>query len=175
MSYPVVSANKVIQSRYEAIRAKGESHLLAEMLAFQQGPALMTDAVFLQGHCNGNQFEGQEYVGNHHKMMAREAGVDVTGKVYLSGLAAYPGDPRAWVSGRGDVKKLCEERNWSCEGSVQVKSEPTARAWGNYEVAPDLVEARAVDLLTHGVTNDPEEATHVAREQLSPRPTEIPT
>lgn len=116
--YPVVSTDPLAQARYEAMRATGQSHRFAEMAALRVFPGVMTDSVFLEGHCNGSQFAGQEKIGDHYRKIAEDAGQDVKGKVYISGLAQFPGDPRAWVDGRGDVKRLCEERNWSCDGAV---------------------------------------------------------
>lgn len=96
---------------------------------FQPGrpPAVMTDSVFLEGHANGNQFENTPSLGDFYAREAKAQGVDTKGKVYLSGLASHPGDPRAWVSGRGDVRKVCEERGWHCEGAVNVKGDGPGR------------------------------------------------
>lgn len=107
---------------------EGTSPTLAEMFASAQAPCAVTDATFLAGHCNGSQFAGQEAEGDFIRRVAESEGQSVKGKVYLGGLAKYPGDPKAWVDGRGDVKKVCEERGWNCEGSVNVKSfEPPGR------------------------------------------------
>ena len=80
----------------------------------------MTDAVFMEGHCSGNQFDypGGHQVGNVLKKQAETAGVNTTGKVYLGGLAAFPGDPKAWVSDRNDVKRVLTERGWGSQGAV---------------------------------------------------------
>lgn len=111
--YPEISDVPEIQREYVRMRRKGESHNVAEMLATQAGPSLMTDARFLMGKTEGS--------------------------VYMSGLARYPGDPKARVSSRHDVKKICRKRNWSCEGSVKVKSVEHEVAPGP-AVAPDIVE-----------------------------------
>lgn len=134
MSHPTVSDDPAVQADYERMRAAGESHTLAEMFALQRGPFLMTDAVLLEGHANGNQFAGRPQLGDHYAAEAAKAGVNVKGKVYLSGLAAYPGDPRAWVSGRGDVQQVCAERGWACSGAVTAK------------MAGDVAPAAAVGL-----------------------------
>lgn len=118
---PLISHDPWVQAAYERMRAEGTSHRLAEMFALQQPPMSCTDREFLEGHCNGSQFAGQEHVGDYYRSVATAAGQDVTGKVYLSGLAAYPGDPQAWVSGRGDVERVVRQRGWSAEGLVNVK------------------------------------------------------
>ena len=94
---------------------------LGPMLAFCEPPMSNTDREFLQGHCNGSQFEGNPEMGDLFKRQAEAAGQNVKGKVYLGGLAAFPGDPRAWVDGRGDVERLAEERGYDVQGSVNVK------------------------------------------------------
>ena len=93
--------------------------------------------------------------------------MDVKGKVYLSGLAAFSGDPRAWVSGRGDVQKVCEERGWDCEGSVNVKAfrpqEPRQVA-----VAPDLVAEHVERELEANPGTGVEEATERVKDRITP-------
>ena len=140
MSFPTVSDDPDVQATYLAMRRRGESHNLAEMLALQAVPHLVTDSAFLAGHANGSQFEKTPYLGDAYRRRALASGQDVKGKVYLSGLAEYPGDPRAWVSGRGDVQKLCEERGWGCRGSVNVKRDASAEPGPAVDVADDILE-----------------------------------
>ena len=120
MNWPIVSSDPEIQARYEAIRDKGESHMLADMLAHQQPPGSHSDTQFLAGHCNGNQFEKVPFVGEYYKKIAERNGVNVKGSVYKAGLARFPGDPEAWISSRADVKKICERRGWGARGAVNV-------------------------------------------------------
>ncbi len=105
---------------YVDMRLAGESRKMAAMLALRQGPALRTDSEFRRGHTNGSQFSACPWVGTHHRRAAERAGLDPTGRIYLSGLARYPGDPAAWVSGRGDIRRLVEDRGWGCSGAVNV-------------------------------------------------------
>lgn len=136
------------QEHYELCLAEGCSETLAEMLALAEPPGAMTDAVFLQGMggCY-DQFRGNAYLGDEYGRMAKRDGVDATGKVYLSGLAAYPGDPRAWIAGRGDVRRVCEERGWGCEGAVSVPVANVAQPERTFHVAEDLVEDRVAAVL----------------------------
>lgn len=127
----------------QEVSAEAFAHLpskLEEMLATGQAPALLTDAVFLQGHCNGSQFAKDKKAGNRYRKQALAAGVNPKGKVYLHGLAAFPGDPRAWVSGRGDVQRVCEERGYTCNGAVTVKPTPATEEPRRVALAPDIVE-----------------------------------
>jgi len=134
--------------RYRAMRKEGLSHNLAEMFALQSPPHTAgTDTVFLAGHCNGNQFEKNEHIGNMYRAEAAAAGVDVKGKVYLGGLAAYPGDPEAWVSGTGDVRRVCEQRGWGCRGAVKVRSGEPVEPVPEIPLAPDIVDAEVGKVL----------------------------
>jgi hypothetical protein len=54
---------------------------------------------------------------------AKSAGIDISGKYYMSGLADKRGhmDPEAWVSGVDDIKRVAVKRNLNVEGIVTVK------------------------------------------------------
>lgn len=152
---------------YCAMRLDGSSHKWAEMLALQSPPMSNTDREFLEG--TGEQFSKTPGMGDFYKRVAERHGQNTKGKTYISGLARFPGDPEAWVTGRGDVKRVCEQRGWDCDGSVKVKGVKPDTS-GPYRVADDLVADRASDLLAAGAARDAEEAGHKAREQLSPKP-----
>lgn len=110
-------------------------------------PACMTDNVFLEGHANGNQFAGTPKIGDHYKKVAEAHGQNVKGKVYLAGLAAFPGDPRAWVSGRGDVQKVCEERGWNCTGAVKCTPAEVAPPMPSVHLADDIVQNEVNEII----------------------------
>ena len=111
---------QVFVMEYYRSVAEGCAPKLAEMLAARQPPGAVTDATFLAGHCNGNQFEDSPKRAEAMQYLAQRHGVDTKGKVYLGQLAAYPGDPQAWVTGRGAVERVCRQRGWGCEGAVNV-------------------------------------------------------
>lgn len=154
------------------MRREGESHNIAELLATQRVPHLTTDASFLQGHCNGSQFAVNPILGDRYRDDAKAKGVDTTGKVYMHALADFPGDPRAWVSGRGDVQKVCEERGWGCSGAVNVKRRFETRKAEAAPVADDIV-ARHVEeeIQAHPEPQalDREEVTEKVRKKLTPK------
>ena len=147
LGLPEVSDRLTVQALYVAMRLAGESHMLAEMFALSQPPQIRTDNTFMEGHCNGNQFEDKPWLGDWYAAQAKEAGVDITGAVYLSGMARFPGDPEAWVRGRGDVQRLCEERGWGCQGAVQVKRNDFEPPAPDVDVADDIVFERALDMI----------------------------
>lgn len=125
---------------YIKCRDEGTGHKLAMMFATQQTPYIKSDCTFLHGHCNGNQFEKNPEQGDFIQSVAKEEGVDTTGAVYMGGLAEYPGDPRAWVRSRDDVRRICTERGWDCDGSVTVRAAHKDHAPGP-AVADDIVDA----------------------------------
>jgi hypothetical protein len=146
MDWPTISDDPVVQRHYEEMRMAGESHNLSEMLALRAPPMSNTDREFLQGHVNGNQFEGSEDIGDQYKREAEAAGVSTTGKVYLGGLAAFPGDPKAWVAGRGDFQKVVEERGWGCEGAVNVTA-PQKAPIPDIDVADDILDREVGEIV----------------------------
>ncbi len=130
------------------------------MLALQSPPMSNTDREFLQGNVNGSQFERKPAHGDAYAKVAKKAGQSVKGKIYLSGLARFPGDPEAWVEGRGDVKRLIESRpGWSCDGAVTVR-QPREEQSPPVDIAPSLVEELAQDAME----NDPGLAEKPAEE-----------
>jgi|GEM_PF-4745890 len=106
-------------------------------------PGEKTDRGFLYGTENGKQFEGKEYIGDYYKGVADKSNVSINGKKYISQLARFPGDPEAWVSGRGDIQRICEERGYNCEGSVNVKAMK--------EVVPQAPKPLADDIIRREV------------------------
>lgn len=142
-----VSHRALIQARYVAHILDGDSHLMADMLAHAKPPQSKTDREFLRGHCNGSQFEDTPYIGDGYRQMALENGVNPKGKIYLGTLARFPGDPEAWVSGRGDVQKVCEMRGWGCEGSVNVKVREQLNPPKAPALAPDIVQGHVENQL----------------------------
>lgn len=130
--------------------AQGVSPRLAEMLVLQQPPGANTDREFLHGDCNGNQFEKSPRVGDHYAAIARRAGVNVKGKKYLSSLARYPGDPAAWVDGKGDAQRVIEQNGWGAQGMINRPvtkvAEPTEVA-----LAENIIEDRILDRMEEAV------------------------
>ncbi len=151
---------------YFTMRRKGESHRLALLLATRSFPSVRTDSTFLADRANGRQFEGCPQLGDAYKQIAEAHGASVTGKVYLSQLAEFPGDPQAWVSGRGDVERVCRDRGYSVEGAVNFKSGPRDPT-PEIEVGEDIVESAVHDILADAPLRDRREVAEQARERLT--------
>lgn len=142
--------NAHIQSMYEQLRARGESHSMAEMLAYRQAPGAQTDREFMMGHPTLEQQIGdndRHYINQVTSNYRAATGHDPNpGHLYVQTLAQYPGDPKAFVSDRGEAKRRAEELNVNVSGMVNHKasepiSDPFATAspmTGRNKVAPDL-------------------------------------
>lgn len=166
---PVVSAIPEVQAHYLLCRRNGCAHGLAEMLALQKAPRGVSDGTFLAG--KWNQFQDTPHIGDVYKSAAVAGGQCVKGKVYLSGLAEYPGDPRAWVETREDVRKVCEDRGWNAEGSVNVKGAKGDTPPLDVGLAPDLVEgyAQAAVEADPGLAERPaEEVREMVKDKMAP-------
>ncbi len=146
-----ISTDPVIQERYEQMLADGVSPLLADMLAHQRPPRGKDNTSWLAA--NSRAIGGGDLappVREHHEAMARAAGVSIDGKVYMPGLARrnMPGDPMAWVTDHSEYKRRLEDRGdgWS-DGTQSVKARDDFAPTPDIEVAPDLVEERACQMI----------------------------
>jgi hypothetical protein len=128
------------KSHAEATERYNRLRPIDQMIVSCRPPKSNTDVEFLAGSENGRQFQGRPEQGDFYRRVAEKRGQNVKGKKYLSQLARYPGDPEAWVSSRGDVQKVLEERGWGSDGSVNVKNRPRGEAPKPVDVAEDILE-----------------------------------
>jgi hypothetical protein len=115
---------------------------LAAMLATRSFPGFSTDDTFMKGGKSGEQFASNPGMYTHFAQMAEADGVSICGRKYIHGLARFPGDPEAWVSGKSDVLRILKERGWASTGAVEyTPPEPTsAPDSDDYEIAPDIID-----------------------------------
>lgn len=139
-AWPIISEDAEIQREYEEARESGTGHNLAKMCVLRKPPAVMTDDVFLAGRRNNAQFVNHPKLGHYYKGVAESKGISTVGKTYISGLARYPGDPEAWVSGRGDAKNVLEKRGWGCKGAINLKAREPLNPIEEPRVDPKLIE-----------------------------------
>lgn len=133
---------------YHHLVKHGMAPRLAEMLALGAAPALKTDTQFLHGR---HQAFGTDDVYLVKKLKA--LGADPNG-VYHPYLAEFPGDPKAVCASRDDIKKRCEEKGWSCDGTVKVKGRD-APPLPAPDIAPDIVERET----QRAIEQDPSKGT----------------
>ncbi len=124
-----------------------EEARLMEMLKERRAPHGVSDCTFMRDSANGKQFENNPSQGDYYRKLVEANGGSMKGKRYISGLAAFPGDPKACVDSRGEAQKLLEERGWGSEGTINVKPRETQEApEAGPAMAPDLVEKYATEI-----------------------------
>jgi hypothetical protein len=121
---------------------------MAEIIATRTTPGDgLTDRAFMEGFLTGHD-DGLvgESAQDYREKYRAATGSYPSGRRYMSGVARFPGDPRAWVDSMADVRKICEEDNlsWQYAGKVLHEArEPEADSDDKpYAVAPDLIEKR---------------------------------
>ena len=132
------SSRRSAEARYHALKP------VDRMLVAAAAPSANTDREFLHGQCNGNQFERQPDLGDFYKRQCERRGGTTKGRKYLSQLARFPGDPEAFVSGRGDVQKVLEQRGWGAEGSVKATRREPKEPKPAVGVADKIVDRETV-------------------------------
>lgn len=150
---------------------------LCDMFAAQRPPQANTDREFLMGNTNGAQFEGDpkakkvpalggrnmaEYIGDRYKTVAEKHGQNVKGKKYLRQLAKFPGDPEAWVDGKGDVQRVLEKRGWGVDwDGVGTNVQPRDPLTPPKEIllAENIIQERMVEMVNRdpGLKEKPRE------------------
>lgn len=157
---------------YAAKRFAGMSANMARMLCTGHTPFIMTDDVFLAGLARQFENPAMSPYGDYYRQVAESEGCDVTGAVYMPGLASYPGDPKAWVRGRGDVARVAEEKNLTIKGGFLDRQARRDEAPPpDIDVADDLVEQEVLRRLDHNPElrhTDPGELYHDAKQSLLP-------
>ena len=118
----IAAAGRDVQEHYRRMILAGQTPQFAEMAALQQPPGTKgTDRALMQGRYN------MEYMGsmtgpmaNRMLREARNAGINVSGKFYMGGLADKRAhlDPKAWIDSVADIKKVAEERSLHVQGIV---------------------------------------------------------
>lgn len=149
---------------------------LADIFACRQPPGTGgTDRAFLFNKQNREFDNMHPTVAAYYRQEAEKAGVNPKGKCYMPSLASRPGDPEAWISDLHDVKRICEQRGWGCEGAVTVKREDfdAAPKEGKYEVADSIVERYTDEVIeaNPGIAETPKERADLkeqVREKITP-------
>lgn len=113
---------------YSRLLSEGQTPRWAEMCALQQPPGVRgSDRAVMQGRYNGQWLD--DMPKDHAQRLIREAkaaGINVSGRFYMSGLADKRGhrDPAAWIDSASDIKRVARERNLTVQGIVEHKGSP---------------------------------------------------
>jgi len=123
LPYDLQNASKEAQDHYRMMVADGQNPRFAEMCALQMPPGTRgTDRAFMQGRYNGEFFNSMPPpLARRLIREAKAAGIDVSGKFYMGGLADKRGhmDPAAWVDSVADIKRVARERDLHVTGIVE--------------------------------------------------------
>lgn len=125
------AAPRHVRDHYLKMVAAGQSERFAVMCALQQPPGTKgSDRAFMEGRLSGNWLD--DLPKRQAKWMVKEAkaaGINPTGKFYLSGIADKRGhlDPEAWVGSVDDVKRVARTRNLTVQGAVSIEGTPAPR------------------------------------------------
>lgn len=164
-----VGERRVTEDEYNRLTVDPKK--LRTMLATASPPCVVTDNTFLVG--SNEQFANNPQIGDFYKQEAEKRGQSVKGKKYLSSLAAFPGDPEAWVDGRGDVQRVLEKRGWGSDGSVKVKAQESREAPKEIAIADDIVDNQVRNEIAKAHVEgtkikDVKEVRHKVRQRLKP-------
>lgn len=109
---PIISDDDTVQAFYIEMRLDGQSHYFAEMCAHRRPPGTQhTDQSFQKiGQSLGKMPEmiRRQRLMIYERMMGKGR-KPPEGYLYMSQMARFPGDPRAWVADVGELKSRCKE------------------------------------------------------------------
>jgi hypothetical protein len=148
------------------LEAKGVSPKLADMLAHRKAPALKgTDTQFWKEHGDNHGIEGGALHRRHVIQKAKAAGISIAGRKFIGQLADGRGaaDPQAWVMDTTDIKRICEERGYGCEGAVTVAASHVERPEVGSRLGWDLVDS---DVMNKRVAGDQRPWMEIASEVI---------
>lgn len=118
----IASASQAVRSHYEKMIRDGQGERFAVMCALQIAPGTKgTDRAFMEGRMNNQQLDDMpQYQARYMIRDAKAAGINISGKHYVAGLADKRGwrDPEAWVSSNDDILRVAQKRQLSVSGTV---------------------------------------------------------
>ena len=139
---PLVSIRKFSKNKlglHKLVEFGAITQNMAEVLATRSFPGTRTDAEFMKGRYSGDQFAHAPWLGDYYRKVAEGHGVNPAGKYYCAGLADFPGDPTAWIDGRGDVERVAREKGYKVSGMVEYQ--PGERSLAGAELRIDVLIA----------------------------------
>jgi hypothetical protein len=123
---------------------------LMEMLETRSVPRIDTDSTFMSGHPRLGDKRDEKSLKSLIRQARKHGYNPSPNDVYFSPIAAFPGDPKAFVSqagGKYQVKKRCQELGLHCEGAVNVKGAEVAPPKPDVPLAADLMNEAVVNMV----------------------------
>jgi hypothetical protein len=167
----IAASSRDVQEHFLKMIAAGQNERFASMCALQQPPGTKgSDRAFMEGRLSGNWLDDlPKRQATWMVKEARAAGINPTGKFYLSGIADKRGhlDPEAWVGSVDDVKRVARARNLTVQGAVSIEGSPSPRK----EVAlnPTIEGELAQRERAKNPKLSPAEAAEKVRQKHAPR------
>lgn len=141
-TYPTVSDDPAVQSRYESLRREGQEHTFATVCVSRQSPTTRgLDRSFVQGRNGYDDGLNDSQIRERYYAAARKAGISTSGKFYVHGLADHQCDPNGWVSSLDEVRAKCVASGKSCEGAVNYQA-PEGKPQRGVRLAEHIVQEK---------------------------------
>jgi hypothetical protein len=167
----IANAHPAVQQHYLKMVADGQNPRFAEMCALQQPPGTTgTDRAFQQGRLDGNWLDDMPiHMAKRMTREAKAAGIDITGKQYMSGLSDKRGhcDPEAWVSDLSDVRRVAKKRNLQVRGIINVDAHDTPPV--NVDLNPKIAKELAKKEIAKNPSLSMKDAISKVKEKHVPR------
>jgi hypothetical protein len=142
LPWDIQNASHEVQSHYQKMVEAGQNPRFAEMCALQVAPGTRgSDRAFMQGRYNGEFFNNMPPpLARRLIREARAAGINVSGKFYMGGLADKRAhrDPAAWIDSVADIKRVARERDLHVTGIVE-HTPPEKAPPKSVDIAPDIL------------------------------------
>jgi hypothetical protein len=138
-----VNGKLVWDPPYTAAELKQKNALFQDMVQSQIPPGYsgQLDRRFIEGRVRDHGI-GHLPLAMQRSFIerAKRAGIDITGKVYATGLAdgRGPATPEAWVGGIDDYKATLIKQGKSCHGLLNITA-PAPEQGPDVELADDIV------------------------------------
>lgn len=158
-------ASQKVKDHYISMIEDGQSESFALMCSLGQPPGHRgTDRTLMEGKYNAGWLD--EMPPHQARRILREAkaaGIDTTGKFYMSGLAdkRMHQDPEAWIDSAADIKRVAEKRKLNVQGCVnhEVETAPPPES-------KKLSKKSEGRLIKKQMSNNPEMSRNEAREVI---------
>lgn len=137
------------QEHYDLCILNGCTPKMADMLASRSAPRSLTDSVLFEGAGTlDKQFRGAEDQLDHVTKVAISRGYKPNvNDTYCPGIAAFLGDPRAFISSAHEAIKLAEERGTGLRGGVERKSPQSITKQKFKKLGDDIVDREVSSLV----------------------------
>jgi hypothetical protein len=148
LPYDISRASREVQSHYVKMVSAGESVRFAEMCALSSPPCVHgTDTSIMRGRQDGNWMDALPQKQAEWMLKeAKAAGINTTGKYYMSGIADSRAhcDGEAWISGKDDLLRVAKQRKLHVQGQVNYDPpEPSEPPKRTNSMNPKLVRSLA--------------------------------